>query len=282
MIIIRIQGGLGNQLFQYALYESIRARGIETKVDISDYTSGREKRAYELPKLGLSPETADRAELHRYFADNTRMLDRICRYTIGRNKYRKEKNYDFEPWIPDVKDGYLSGYWQSERYFQNVANELRRRISFGQADTASGMQYQGIAKETNSVSIHIRIGDYADTSELYGGICTIAYYKKAIAYIQENVKNPVFYVFSDTPDKVDEVLAECEYKLVEGNSGEKSYLDMYLMSQCRHHIIANSTFGWWGAWLDERTGKIVVTPSRWNNLCKGHEICCEGWVMCSP
>lgn len=279
MVIIRMQGGLGNQLFQYALYRNMEVRGTEAKVDLSDYLSGREKRVYELPKLGLSPKTADKTEIHRYFADNTRISDRVCRYMIGRNKYRKEKNYDYEPWVLDIVDGYLSGYWQSERYFKDAAQELRKSISFGQVDTAEVIYYRDMMEAENSVSIHIRLGDYADTSELYGGICTVEYYKKAVDYIRGKVDNPVFYVFSDTLDKVDEVLAGCEYELVEGNSGDKSYLDMYLMSLCRHHIIANSTFGWWGAWLDERTDKIVVTPSKWNHLCKGHEICCEGWVM---
>lgn len=281
MVIVRMQGGLGNQLFQYALYEMFKAKGLEAKVDISGYEDGRDKRAYELPKLGLSPMKADRTELHRYYADNSRLLDRVCRYTIGKSRYRKEKNFDFEPWVERVTDGYLSGYWQSERYFSSIAEEIRRQVCFAQTNTEAVVRYQNMMSADNAVSIHIRIGDYTDTEGLYGGICTLEYYRKAVGYIRENVKDPTFYVFSDTPDRVNEIMAGNSYKLVEGNRGEKAYLDMYLMSCCRHHIIANSTFGWWGAWLDKRKDKIVVTPPRWNHLCRGHEICCEGWVMCT-
>ena len=280
MVIIRIQGGLGNQLFQYALYENFRARGIKAKVDLMDYFSGKEKRPYELKKLGLSPEIMDPGKLHQYYADNQRISDRVCRHTLGRNKYRKEKNYDYEPWVSDTQDGYLSGYWQNEKYFVETAAALRDKIRFRQADAETVLRYRDKMQAGNSVSIHIRLGDYEDTSGLYGGICTVDYYKKAIDYMRGKVDNPVFYVFSDTPGRVKEVLDDCEYELVTGNQGKQSYLDMYLMSLCRHHIIANSTFGWWGAWLDGREDKIVVTPSRWNNLCRGHGICCDGWVMC--
>lgn len=280
MVIVRIQGGLGNQLFQYALYESFRERGIAARADLMDYFSGREKRAYELSKLGLHPKMADPAQLHRYYADQQRVFDRACRYTLGRKKYRKEKNYDFEPWVLEMKDGYVSGYWQNERYFDKAADGLRKKISFRHTDTENVVHYRNKMNAENAVSIHIRLGDYENTSDLYGGICTPAYYKEAIAYMNEKVEHPVFYVFSDTPERAKELLSGCEYELVAGNRGKWAYLDMYLMSLCRHHIIANSTFGWWGAWLDGRKDKIVVTPPKWNHLCKGHGICCEGWVMC--
>lgn len=279
MVIIRIQGGLGNQLFQYALVEAFKKKGIEAKVDISAYEEGREKRRLDLMKLGLHPEVCTRQELHWYYADNTLLSDRIFRYIFGRTKYRKEKKYDFNPRILSVKDGFLSGYWQSEKYFFPVTHELRGKICFKDIDTLVIKKWEELMKETNSVSVHVRLGDYLQTSELYGNICTKKYYQKAIQYIAKRVENPVFYIFSDDPEQALSMLPEYSYHVVTENRGEDAYKDMYLMSRCRHHIIANSTFSWWGAWLDDKDDKIVVTPEKWNNLCKTHDICCDGWII---
>lgn len=281
MIIIRIQGGLGNQLFQYALYEMFRQKGIKTKVDISDYVDGKEKRAYELAKLGLNPEVADRKELHRYYADNSRLTDRVFRYWFGRKKYRKEKRYDFNPQILTMTDGFLSGYWQSEKYFADVSCKVRDRICFQSIDTEEVRRWEKQMAKNNSVSVHVRLGDYRQTEEMYGNICTASYYRQAIQYIAMRIENPIFYVFSDEPEQAAGMLKDYQCYVIAENRGEDSYKDMYLMSRCRHHIIANSTFSWWGAWLDNRMDKIVVSPSKWNHLCKSQDICCEGWVVLS-
>lgn len=282
MIIIRLQGGLGNQLFQYALYETFRQKGIETRVDISAYEDGREKRELGLTKLGLSPEIADRQQLHRYYADNTLLTDRVFRYLFGQKKYRKEKMYDFNPHILAVTDGFLSGYWQSEKYFVSAAQEVRKRICFQDIDTKEVKNREKQIQKTNAVSVHIRLGDYLQTAELYGNICTGAYYQKAIQYIAGRIDNPVFYVFSDEPERAKDMLTGYQCCFISENRGADSYKDMYLMSRCRHHIIANSTFSWWGAWLDDRPDKIVITPPKWNHLCQSHDICCEGWIMVEP
>lgn len=111
------------------------------------------------------------------------------------------------------------------------------------------------------------------------GICTKRYYQEAIRYIAERVENPVFYIFSDDLDQAVDMLSEYPFRVVTENRGTDSYKDMYLMSKCRYHIITNSTFSWWGAWLDDREDKVVITPEKWNNLCKAHDICCRGWIM---
>lgn len=279
MIIIRVQGGLGNQLFQYALYERFKGMGKEVKADTSAYRDGREKRQLELAKLGIRLEEAGREELHSYYADNSILTDRILRYTLGRKRYIKEDSYDFIPHILELKDGYLSGYWQSEKYFNAVEEKVRSSIKFQKVDTETIVLKERQMEEQNSVSVHVRMGDYLEKSEVYGNICTIEYYRKAFAYIKDRVKTPVFYVFSDEPDKAAAMLKGYNYCLMTENSGESSYKDMYLMSRCKHHIIANSTFSWWGAWLGREKDQIVITPSRWNNFCKENEICGKGWVM---
>ena len=135
--------------------------------------------------------------------------------------------------------------------------------------------------KNNSVSVHVRLGDYRHTEELYGNICTASYYRQAIQYIAMRIENPIFYVFSDEPEQAAGMLKDYQCYVIAENRGEDSYKDMYLMSRCRHHIIANSTFSWWGAWLDNRMDKIVVSPSKWNHLCKSQDICCEGWAVLS-
>lgn len=279
MVIIRIQGGLGNQLFQYALYESFKAMGKLVKADTTAYRDGREKRELELERLGIRLVEASQEELHTYHADNSIWTDKILRYTFGRKKYIKENSYDFIPEILKLDDGYLSGYWQSEKYFDNVEREVRRNINFQKIRTDEVMVREKQIEEQNSISVHVRMGDYLQKLNMYSNICTQEYYYKAFNYIAERVDNPMFYVFSDEPDKVGEMLKGYNYYMVTENRGNNSYKDMYLMSKCKHHIIANSTFSWWGAWLDRRNEKIVITPSRWNNFCKGNEICCIGWVM---
>lgn len=279
MIIVRMQGGLGNQLFQYALCENFKEMGREVKADISAYQDGREERSFELDKLGLKVVSADKRELHHYHADNSILTDRILRYTIGRKRYVKEKSYDFQPEILNLADSYVSGYWQSEKYFVEAAAEIKSKIIFRDVETDEIKIREKQMESQNSVSVHVRMGDYLERSEMYGGICTREYYVKAFSYILEHVESPIFYVFSDEPQKTGELLKGYNYCLVTENNGADSYKDMYLMSRCKHHIIANSTFSWWGAWLDEKKDKIVITPEKWNNACKTNEICRDGWIM---
>ncbi len=279
MIIIRIQGGLGNQLFQYALYESFKSMGKDVKADTTAYRDGREKRQLELEKLGIKLVEAQQEELHYYYADNSIWADRVLRYTIGKSRYIKEKSYDFIPQILELDEGYLNGYWQSEKYFSGVSANIKNYINFQKVNTDMINLRKAQMEEQNSVSVHVRMSDYLQKSKMYGNICTREYYRKAFNYIIERVENPVFYVFSDEPEKAAEMLKEYNCCLITENRNENSYKDMYLMSRCRYHIIANSTFSWWGAWLDKRSNQIVVTPSRWNNICRKNEICCNGWIM---
>ena len=279
MVIIRIQGGLGNQLFQYALYKSFEETGQDVRADITAYLDGREERKLELNKLGLKIRKAEKKELHNYYAENLIWPDKILRYTLGRKKYIKEKSFDFNSNILKLTDGYFSGYWQSEKYFKNIENKLRRSITFQEINTNAIIKREQQMKEQNSVSVHIRMGDYLERLEMYGGICTQDYYRRALAYMLKHVEAPMFYVFSDEPKKAEIVLKGYNYCMVTENRGGDSYKDMYLMSRCKHHIIANSTFSWWGAWLDEKANQIVLTPSKWNNFCKENEICRKGWRM---
>ena len=129
------------------------------------------------------------------------------------------------------------------------------------------------------MSVHIRRGDYLE-NPMYGGICTEEYYKKAIDYIKQRVENAKFYLFSNDMPYVQDRFRGEEFVYVENNSEDKGYIDLYLMSLCKHHIIANSSFSWWGAWLNAAKSKIVVAPSIWLTNAPARDVVPDTWIRC--
>lgn len=158
------------------------------------------------------------------------------------------------------------GYWQSERYFQDIVGIIRRDFSFQRPLAGLNLSLVKQIAETNSVSLHIRRGDYVSNPQAFAihGVCSIEYYEAAIKYVAERVSSPNFFVFSDDMDWARshlEIRHACCY--VENNKGADSYVDMQLMSRCKHNIVANSSFSWWGAWLNGNADKLVTAPRRW-------------------
>ena len=175
-------------------------------------------------------------------------------------------------WWPELATrsrhgAYLHGYWQSERYFAHQASAVRQAYTWrGPLEAMNAHVAQQILKAQDSISVHVRRGDYVKSKknqEIYAA-CTVAYYESAIERLRAGSKGQVF-AFSDDPDWVMQTLAPRvgNLTLVDHNRGEHSHFDMRLMSMCRHHVIANSSFSWWAAWLDDRPGAQVIAPSRW-------------------
>ena len=137
-----------------------------------------------------------------------------------------------------------------------------------------------ISAEPCAVSLHIRLGDYTTpvNKEFFGGICTEEYYKNAVEYIKQKYENPKFFIFSNGEGNITEVLPDIDYELVNINDENTGWADMYLMSQCKHNIIANSSFSWWGAWLNQNENKTVVAPQKWINGQKMPDICPSEWI----
>ena len=161
---------------------------------------------------------------------------------------------------------YLMGNWQSEKYFKHAEDSIRSDFSFKTPLTGRNAEVATLIKNSVAVSMHVRRGDMAvnPTAFAVHGLCTLDYYRRAVEYVTARVVHPVFFIFSDDMSWVREHLHvehPCHY--IEHNKGPESYNDMRLMSMCRHHIIANSSFSWWGAWLDPRGDKIVVAPDHW-------------------
>lgn len=285
MIIIRMTGGLGNQMFQYALYLKLRAMGKEVKMDDFTEYEGREARPLSLWAFGIEYDRASREELCRMTDGFLDPVSRIRRKLFGRKSLEyMEKDCNFDPEILNRDPAYLTGYFQSEKYFADIEEEVRQAFRFSERiweGIPSQLlerirSYEQQIKTAMAVSVHIRRGDYLQNEEAYGGICTEQYYKTAIEYVGKRQQDASFFVFTNDPDYAGEWILKNfgqekeRFVLIEGTQEENGYLDLYLMSLCRHHILANSSFSWWGAYLNPSREKMVIVPHKWfgNQECR--------------
>ena len=287
MIIVEMSGGLGNQMFQYALYKAMLSKGNEATIDKSIYRDIDHKESVDLDKFpNVSYVEADRklSSTLRGYGYNDSILDKI-RNKLNkskRNLYHEDLDKGYQPEIFKFDNVYLNGYWQCEKYFREIRQEITNDFIFP-CEKTDDSKIIGLVNEIehcNSVCVHIRRGDYlrSDLVGLYGGICTDEYYKKAIDYIREHVDNPIFYFFSNDMDWVRDNFVSDDYHYVNEDGAYDGMTDMYLMTKCRHNIVANSSFSWWGAWLGAQNDKIVVCPNRWVNTHEVTDIICDGWV----
>lgn len=284
MIIVRLQGRLGNQMFQYALAKSLQASGKNVTIDsgMLGY-DGNHNELGLFPSVQKEMQEASATMVERLGDCNKSLAHKLKRRLLGYKKtHILEKGYVYHADIFELDDVYLEGYWQSERYFNGIAEEIRRLYTFPPIADSGNQELKEEIQSCNAVSMHIRRGDYlsAKNAPMHGGICTAAYYENAIAYIREHVENPKFYIFTDDAAWAREHYQDSKtYIIADRNHGEQSYRDMQLMSLCRHNIIANSSFSWWGAWLNPNQNKIVVAPPRWFNLEETPDIWCAGWKV---
>lgn len=253
--IIVFSGGLGNQMFQYAMALKLRLLGRKVNIDTSLYNLTKMHNGYELDRVfGIEESQVCRRGVHLF------LLRILAKYHLP--LFAVYDNLTYNPHVIESNNCYMFGYWQDERYFIDIKEEVCQKFIFKNIDERSLL----IAKEmseVNSVSVHFRRGDYIS----YGmTIVEIDYYRKAIDKINSLVENPYYYIFSDDPNEANKMAQTMaiKYKLIDHNKGKESYKDMFLMSQCKHNIIANSTFSWWGAWLNENEGKIVISPIYWD------------------
>lgn len=288
MIVVKIEGGLANRMFQYAFFLSLRKKRDDVFLDEKTFKPFMEFDKFSLrntfPSIDF-PE-CDLTE----FKIETRQgkFNHLIRNVVEKfsKKYFFQKEFRFYPELLSTlpKNIYLRGYWQSEKYFVDVKDEVRNAFTFDPFTESKNITAAAQMSKENSVSIHIRKGkDYLQKRMTYG-TCPLSYYIDAINYIKHNVDNPSFYVFTDNPQWVNEKLNFINYTLVDWNpvSGEKNYRDIQLMSCCKHNIIANSSFSWWGAWLNKNEDKIVIGPKTWFNpdgdIKIFGDIICDNWI----
>lgn len=285
MIIIKVMGGLGNQMQQYALYEKFRVLGRETKLDISWFEDARQqekvlaKRSLELRQFeSLRFETADRRECAAILGKGALLgeggLSRAAGI-IGKVKRKLNPAADphfyeadmYHPEIFSFENKYLEGHWACEKYYHDIMPLLREKIRFPDSRNPQNERMAERMEQENSVSLHIRRGDYLDPENagMFGGICTDAYYAAAMSYVRERMPDAHFYLFSDDTAYLKEHFKGAEYTIVDWNRGADNFFDCELMSHCRANICANSTFSFWGARLNGREDKITIRPAKHKN-----------------
>lgn len=318
MIIIQLAGGLGNQLQQYALYRKLVRIGKEVRLDLSwfeevekekncrqqvqtDRTSVQNEKVSELSKTPAV--TARQLELLKF----DRLLLETCseeekRKLIGSEglsgKLRRKllpstvhwfhESKMYHPEIFTFEKMYLSGYFACEKYYADILYELCEEIRFPESTDSRNRELADEMQNCNSVSVHIRRGDYLnpENAAMFGNICTDAYYETALRLMKEKVPDARFYIFSDDVPYVRAKYTGEEYTVVDINHGADSFYDMWLMSNCKHHICANSTFSFWGARLGNYEGKIKIRPTIHKNsqvfVKEEMEELWNGWVFVSP
>lgn len=278
-------------MFQYAAGCALSRRsGIKLALDISDFGGYELHQGFELQRVFAGPfEIASKADVQRVLgwqssAGIRRIVSRKPFSQFLSKRFVVEPHFHYWPGINSLpEDCYLSGYWQSEKYFSDVAMQIRTDFTFRQPMQDQNAKLARQIRGVSAVSLHVRRGDYASNPKTTAthGLCSLDYYSASIRHIAGEVARPYFFVFSDDMAWVRSNLKidfPCVY--VEHNRGADSYNDMRLMSLCQHHIIANSSFSWWGAWLNPSMEKIVIAPEKWfANQTDVRDLFPSGWVL---
>ena len=270
MIVMRLKGGLGNQLFQYALGRHLSVtKNVPLLLDISSYKTDT-LREYRLNSFCINTNAADQLP---FFATDgkARHLNRLIQKIRGvfTRPYEivTEKSFAFDPSILQCSDhAYIDGFWQSEKYFLPVAQILREDLKLNTPITGYLKSIADQIQSSNSVAVHVRRGDYVSnpTTTAYHGVCSSQWYKNAAAQMINKVDNPTFFVFSDDYEWAKNNLnLHSPTVFIQPSPDGQECIDMHVMSLCQHNIIANSSFSWWAAWLNANPNKIVIAPQNW-------------------
>ena len=264
MIITRLHGRLGNQMFQYAAGRALADRvGVPLALD----SRGAILRGEGVLTRVFDLELADPVHLPPLKQTNP------LRYAIWRGigqkvgakpYFRRERGLGYNPAFEDWGDNsYLHGYWQSEKYFQNSAERIRSDFTFPAFSNQKNAEMAARIAESTAISLHVRRGDYLTFAAHV--LCDQAYYDAALAKVLDGLQgDPIVYVFSDDPQWAkDNLSLPCEKVVVDFNGPETDFEDMRLMSLCQHNIIGNSSFSWWAAWLNQTPGRRVAGPAKW-------------------
>ncbi|MCE6987648.1 alpha-1,2-fucosyltransferase [Dyadobacter sp. CY323] len=273
MIISKISHGLGNQLFQYAI---ARKLSIQAKTSLyfdlryyNHHYATDTFRSFRLNNFKIDYQLLDTSPVLIYLSKATKLFPQRSLPPLF--ELVREGNDGFNARALTAKSMfvYLSGFWQTEQYFKDIQDVLQKEITLKIAATPQFQKFEAlIKKEENPISLHIRRGDYVNNSQFSNqfGFIGLDYYKRATDMFQEKMPSCKFFVFSDDFQWVKENFPQDSNTVYVESAGDNSDLeDLMLMRTCKHHIIANSSFSWWGAWLNSYPGKMVVAPQKWYN-----------------
>lgn len=254
MRVIRIKGGLGNQMFQYAYGRNLEIMGNQIVFDNSFFEGAKSDfdtaRNFKLDKFNIQTK----AKFGKFLTTKNLLINYL-------NKIKRRLGF------------FVDEYYQNEKYFIDIADEIKKEFTLKNDFSEKAKEYLLKIENSNSVSLHIRRGDYVTnkTANAYHGVCDLKYYYEAIKIIKEKMVNPIFFVFSDDILWAKENLKDEEFIFVSSAEIE-DVEEMMLMSKCKHNIIANSSFSWWGAWLNGNAKKIVIAPKKWFNDKKAGQV----------
>ncbi len=283
MVTVYIGGGLANKMFQYAFSLAIKKKGYEVGYDTHTF-----KTEFEHDQVlidSIFPNVSIMESKDSYWGAGKN--DKIARlYKRFSPYYVMEHAYQYNPrvWKQLNERCYVESSWQDERYFIEAETEVRRAFKFRPFISERNKAIATEIQESESVAVHIRKGDGYATWDIFQNTCPKSYYKSAIEYIKERKPQARFFVFSDIPSIVKDYLGDESFTLIDWNPsvGPGNYIDMQLMSYARHNIIANSTYSWWGAWLNNNPEKIIVAPRFWFNpncrLADVNHIIPNNWI----
>jgi hypothetical protein len=274
-IIIRLQGGLGNQLYCYA---AARALSLNTNkellIDARPIKGEGPNRQYDLSVFDIKEKhVSGLTSWITGWVASVRLgkLFKVLFPLAWNFKIIRDKEEGFDASLSNPYRGtiILQGYWQSFKYFDNEDKILKKELTIKNEPDAINKNWIAELHEEESVALHVRRGDYVNnpTANAIHGTCTPEYYEKAIKLIFEKVENPSFYIFTDDPEWAENNISiSAPTKVIKHNLGKSDYEDLRLMSHCKHFIIANSSFSWWGAWLSNNSSKIIIAPSKWFSI----------------
>ena len=279
MIISHILGGLGNQMFQYAAGRALSLRLHQPlSLDLNGFSDYQLHQGFNLSDVfQCDTQVAAEDEIQTLLGWRSShkvrslLLKPQLQWLRG-GAFVVEPHFHYWPEFSDIGSGcYLYGYWQSEKYFKQITDIVRCDFTFRHPFQERNLELAQQISTSTSVSLHVRRGDYVSDAKTNSthGVCSPDYYRDAVAYVAEKLSAPCFFIFSDDIQWCKENLdLDFPTVYIDHNRGGESYRDMQLMSLCDHHIIANSSFSWWGAWLNPSVEKIVIAPKNW--FAAGH------------
>lgn len=288
---ILIYGGLGNQMFQYALNIILNQKGNKSKILFTNFFYHHHHNGFNL-SLAFKLKLSFPSNLYNFILSYGGILYRnkvatyfleklITQYNEKRyTTYKEKKEFVYDENIFYKTSNLLVGIWQVEAYFKDYKEKISREFVFNKPKDKKNKKLIEEINNCNSISVHIRRGDYlgVNWAKTHKVIKDKTYYINSINYLNKKIENPHYYIFSDDIPWVKENLKFPDCTFVDHNKGKNAYIDMYLMSLCKHNIIANSTFSWWGAWLNKNENKIVIIPERWLNTKNCLGIYPSEWV----
>lgn len=292
MIIVKLMGGLGNQLFQYAAGKALAIKhNTELKVDLSFLNNEIDitytKRNLELDVFNTSYSVASDEELELFTKKN--ILQKILKkyFNINLTKFYIANQTGFEyniDFLSYPDNTLLIGFWQSQNFFSTIREILLKELTIKKTMSQDCLMAHDAIVNSNSVSLHIRRGDYVSdkNANSFHGILPLEYYYNAMNYLNQLTSNLKVFVFSDDIDWVKSNLKlKNESVYIDFNKNENSVFDMYLMSLCKYNVIANSSFSWWGAWLNQHPNKVVISPKLWfvDNKINTKDLIPSSWIQ---